>query len=59
MQHCMREKRFSAGILKTVEAVVHAFDHCWGCSTHANRHAALQVALRSPDGHMLDEIWSR
>jgi len=57
-RHFVRGEKIEEGMLNRVEAVIRAFDPCLSCSTHANGHLALQVELRSPDGAVLDEVWS-
>lgn len=58
-RHFVRGEKIAEGMLNRVEAVIRAFDPCLSCSTHANGHLALHVELRSPDGAILDEVWSR
>jgi NAD-reducing hydrogenase large subunit len=58
-RHFVRGEKIAEGMLNRVEAVIRAFDPCLSCSTHANGHLALQVELRAPNGHVLDEIRSR
>ena len=55
-KHFVRSDKLSEGMLNRVEAVIRAFDPCLSCSTHADGHLKLQVALLAPDGRLLDEI---
>ena len=58
-RHFVRGEKIEEGALNRVEAVIRAFDPCLSCSTHADGRMALHVELRSAEGHLLDEVWSR
>ena len=58
-RHFVRGEKIEEGMLNRVEAVIRAFDPCLSCSTHAGGRLALHLELRSADGCLLDEAWSR
>ncbi len=53
-RHFVRGNQIPEGVLNRVEAVIHAFDPCLSCSTHADGRMALEMELRSPEGELLD-----
>lgn len=57
-RHFVHGEKIEEGMLNRVEAVIRAYDPCLSCSTHASGHVALKLELRSPEGRLLDEVWS-
>jgi len=55
-RHFVHGNRLSEGMLNRVEAVIRAFDPCLSCSTHADGHLALEIALHGADGELLDTL---
>ena len=55
-RHFVDGNSIKEGMLNRVSAVVRAYDPCLSCSTHADGTLALQIALRGPDGAVLDRI---
>jgi len=55
-RHFVQGNKLTEGMLNRVEAVIRAFDPCLSCSTHADGHLALEVALHAHDGALLDSL---
>jgi NAD-reducing hydrogenase large subunit len=55
-RHFIHGNEVKEGMLKRVSAVVRAYDPCLNCSTHADGTPALEIALKGPDGEVLDRI---
>jgi hypothetical protein len=49
-RHFIHGNEMKEGMLNRVSAVVHAYDPCLSCSTHADGTLALEIALRGPGG---------
>ncbi|MGD0500161.1 MAG: Ni/Fe hydrogenase subunit alpha [Bryobacteraceae bacterium] len=47
--------KLKEGMLNRVSALVRAYDPCLSCSTHADGALAMEIALRAPDGQLLDK----
>ena len=55
-EHFIHGDKLEEGMLNRVSALLRAYDPCLSCSTHAIGVPALDIALVSPSGELLDRI---